>query len=117
MALGRPSYINDNNTTAFMLTSSDFEVATGESDHEPAQTAELMMGKHCFVAMAALTVILDEVLATFFTISSVVSLRKATGEHITDVSNRIEQKLELWRSTHLDQALIQRFFPDVTGEI
>lgn len=117
MALGRPSYISDNNTTALMLTASDLETTIGESGHDSAQPTELITGKHCFVAMAALTVILDEVLAVFFTISSVVSLRKVTGEHIIDIYDRIDQKLEVWRSTYLDQILIQRFFPDVTGKI
>jgi hypothetical protein len=116
MALGRPSYISDNNTTAVMLTASDFEIPTGEPGHDSPQSPELITGKHCFVAMAALTVILDEVLAIFFTISSVVKLRDVTGEHIIDISNRIDQKLGIWRSTYLDQVLTQRFFPDVTGK-
>jgi hypothetical protein len=115
MALGRPSYISDNKTTVLTLTAADCEVPTGEQAHELAQTT-VSTGKHCFVAMAALTIILDEVLATFFTISSLVSLRKATDELIIDISNTIDQKLGLWCSTHLDQVLIQRFFPDVTGE-
>jgi hypothetical protein len=117
MALGRPSYISDNNTTALILTTLDFETIAGESGYELAQTPELITGKHCFVAMAALTVILDEVLSIFFTISSVVNLRKVSGEHIIEISDRIDQKLDVWRSTYLDQILVQRFFPDVTGMI
>jgi hypothetical protein len=110
IALGRPLYISDNTTTVLTLTASDFEVPTGEQANELAQMT-VKTGKHCFVAMAALAVILDEILATFFTISSLVSLRKATGELIIDISNTNDQKLELWRSTHLDQVLVQRFFP------
>lgn len=117
MALGRPSYISENNTTALMLTALDFETTTGEHNHDSAQTTELITGKHCFVAMAALTVILDEVLSVFFTISSVVSLRRVSGEHIIEISDKLDEKLEMWRSTFLDQILIQRFFPDVTGTI
>lgn len=115
MTLGRPSYISEKNTTALMLTAFDFETTAGEPNHDLAQTTELITGKHCFVAMAALTIILDEVLSIFFTISSVVSLRKVSGEHIIEISDRIDEKLEIWRSTYLDQILIQRFFPDVTG--
>jgi len=63
-----------------------------------------------------LTVILNEVLLIFFTISSVVSLREATGQHIIDVADRIEAKLENWRAECLDPILRQRFFPDVTGK-
>jgi hypothetical protein len=117
MALGRPSYISGNNTTAIMLTALDFETTAGEPNHDLAQTTELITGKHCFVAMAALTIILDEVLSIFFTISSVVSLRKVSGEHIIEISDRLDEKLEIWRSTYLDQILMQRFFPDVTGNI
>ena len=114
MALGRPSYISNGNTTTPLLTASDMESPNGG---ESAKAPEMITGIHCFVAMAELTVILDEILSTFFTISSVVSLRKVTGEHIIDIFDKIEHKLELWRSTNLDQILTQRFFPDVTGEL
>lgn len=116
MALGRPSYISDNNTTALMLTALDFASISGGHEQDFAQSTELITGKHCFVAMAALTVILDEVLSIFFTISSVVNLRKVSGEHIIEISDRIDQKLDVWQTTYLDQILIQRFFPDVTGK-
>lgn len=116
MALGRPSYIQDKNTTTLMLTASDFEAAQGDAPDDSTQPPELITGIHCYVAMAELTVILDEILSIFFTISSVVSLRKVTGEYIIDISDKIEQKLEMWRSRFLAQILTQRFFPDVTGE-
>ncbi|EXJ78379.1 hypothetical protein A1O1_08779 [Capronia coronata CBS 617.96] len=116
MALGRPSYLHDANTTTLMLTASDFEDCNPDSGNDAAGRPELVTGIHCFVAMAELTVILNEVLAIFFTISSVVSLRDATGEHIIALSDSIEAKLESWRAVYLDQILTQRFFPDVTGE-
>jgi len=117
MALGRPSFINASNTTTLRLTLSDFEEATSSSPEASAKRPELVTGIHCFVAMAALTIILDEILSIFFTISSVVSLREVSGEHIVDVAERIESELDIWRSTYLDQILRQRFFPDVTGEM
>jgi hypothetical protein len=119
MALGRPSYIRDCNTTTPMLSAVDFEGAAssnGGPADEPVKRPELITGIHCFVAMAELTVILDEILSIFFTLSSVVQLRTVTGEHIIDISNRIEQKLVNWRATYLDHILVQRFFPDVTGK-
>ncbi|EXJ76682.1 uncharacterized protein A1O5_01190 [Cladophialophora psammophila CBS 110553] len=67
--------------------------------------------------MAALTVILNEILSIFFTISSVVSLREVSGEHIINIAERIESDLAVWRATYLDQILTQRFFPDVTGSL
>lgn len=118
MALGRPSYIRDNNTTTSMLSAIDFEgmtAETGGGEDEPRRP-ELTTGIHCFVAMAQLTVILDEILSIFFTLSSVVQLRTVSGEHIIDISERIEEKLVAWRATYLDPILIQRFFPDVTGK-
>ena len=118
MALGRPSYLNDANTTTLMLTATDFEDAHPDSsDDDAARRPELVTGIHCFVAMAELTVILNEVLSIFFTISSVVRLRETTGEHIIETADHIEAKLENWRATYLDQILTQRFFPDVTGEV
>ncbi|KIX92450.1 uncharacterized protein Z520_11770 [Fonsecaea multimorphosa CBS 102226] len=117
MALGRPSFINASNTTTLNLTESDFEEASSSSSEAGAKRPELVTGIHCFVAMAALTVILDEILSIFFTISSVVSLREVSGEHIVDIAERIESGLDVWRSKHLDQILIQRFFPDVTGSL
>jgi hypothetical protein len=116
MALGRPSYINDKNTTTLMLAATDMQSPTDGPDSDLTQTTELITGKHCFVAMATLTVILDEVLSIFFTVSSVVQLRDVTGEHIIETSNRISERLDIWRSTYLDQVLVQRFFPDVTGK-
>jgi hypothetical protein len=118
MALGRPSYIRDNNTTTSMLSAIDFEGMTannGAVEDEPRRP-ELTTGIHCFVAMAQLTVILDEILSIFFTLSSVVQLRTVSGEHIIDISERIEQKLATWRAMYLDPILVQRFFPDVTGK-
>jgi hypothetical protein len=63
-----------------------------------------------------LTVILNEVLLIFFTINSVVGLREAKGQHIIEIADRIEAKLDHWRAAYLDPILTQRFFPDVTGE-
>ncbi len=117
MALGRPSYLNDANTTTLMLTASDFEDVHPDPSGDGARRPELVTGIHCFVAMAELTVILNEILTIFFTISSVVRLREATGQHIIDTADQIETKLENWRATYLDQILTQRFFPDVTGEV
>ncbi|OQV00676.1 Fungal specific transcription factor domain-containing protein [Cladophialophora immunda] len=117
MALGRPSFINASNTTTLSLTAADFEEATSGSPGEGAKRPELVTGIHCFVAMAELTVILNEILSIFFTISSVVSLREVSGEHIIDIAERIESELSTWRSTYLDQILTQRFFPDVTGSL
>lgn len=102
-----------------MLSAVDFEGTASSNngaDDEPAKRPELITGIHCFVAMAELTVILDEILSIFFTLSSVVQLRTVTGEHIIDISNRIEQKIVNWRATYLDHILVQRFFPDVTGK-
>ena len=118
MALGRPSYIRDNNTTTPILTAADFEATVPndkEPDYESIHRPELLTGIQCFVAMAELTVILDEILSIFFTISSVVQLRTVSGEYIMEISNRTEQKLLNWRATYLDQILAQKFFPDVTG--
>lgn len=115
MALGRPSFINAANTTTAMLTPADFEDADDNATDQLTKRPELTTGIHCFVAFAELTVILNEVLSVFFTISSVVSLREVSGDHITNIYDRIEQQLEMWRATYLDQILTQRFFPDVTG--
>lgn len=117
MALGRPSYLNDANTTTLMITASDFEDVYPESADEATRRPELVTGIHCFVAMAELTVILTEILSIFFTVSSVVRLRDASGEHIIETADQIEAKLENWRAAYLDQILTQRFFPDVTGEL
>ncbi|KIW16763.1 hypothetical protein PV08_03953 [Exophiala spinifera] len=117
LALGRPSYLDDANTTTLMLTAADFEDCKPDSAEDQLERPELVTGIHCFVAMAELTVILKEVLAVFFTLSSVVRLREATGEHICDIADRIEAKLENWRATFLDQVLTQRTFPDVTGSL
>lgn len=117
MALGRPSYLNDANTTTLMLTASDFEDAYPESSDDATRRPELVTGIHCFVAMAELTVILNEILSIFFTISSVVRLREAPGEHIIDTADQIEGKIQNWRAAYLDQILTQKFFPDVTGEL
>lgn len=103
-----------------MLSAADFEgmvASNGVSEDEPSRRPELTTGIHCFVAMAHLTVILDEILSIFFTLSSVVQLRTVSGEHIIDVAAEIERKLVTWRATYLDPILIQRFFPDVTGKL
>ncbi|KIW47277.1 hypothetical protein, variant 2 [Exophiala oligosperma] len=117
LALGRPSYLDDANTTTLMLTAADFEDCSLDSAEDQLRRPELVTGVHCFVAMAELTTILKEVLAAFFTLSSVVRLREATGEHICDIAERIEAKLDNWRATFLDQILIHRTFPDVTGSL
>ncbi|KAI1609864.1 fungal-specific transcription factor domain-containing protein [Exophiala viscosa] len=117
MALGRPSYLNDANTTTLMLTAADFEDCDPESRGDQPRRPELATGIHCFVAMAELAVILNEVLLNFFTIGSVVKLREVTGQHIIDIADRIEAKLDNWRAVYLDPILSQRFFPDVTGSL
>ncbi|KIV82859.1 hypothetical protein PV11_04928 [Exophiala sideris] len=117
MALGRPSYLNDANTTTLMLTASDFADCDPNSGTDNPRRPELATGIHCFVAMAELAVILNEVLLNFFTISSVVKLREVTGQHIIDIADRIEAKLDNWRAAYLDPILTQRFFPDVTGSL
>jgi len=101
-----------------MLSAIDFEGAAsnGNPEEQSVKRPELITGIHCFVAMAELTVILDEILSIFFTLSSVVQLRTVTAEHIIDIADRIEQKLVNWRATYLDHILVQRFFPDVTGK-
>lgn len=116
LALGRPSYLDDANTTTLMLTAADFEDCNPDSHEDQLGRPELVTGIHCFVAMAELTVILKEVLAVFFTLSSVIRLREATGEQICEIADRIEAKLDNWRATFLDQILTQRTFPDVTGK-
>ncbi|KIW90675.1 uncharacterized protein Z519_08458 [Cladophialophora bantiana CBS 173.52] len=93
MALGRPSFINTTNTTTLSLTASDFEEATSGSSDAEAKRPELVTGLHCFVAMTAFTVILNEILSIFFTISSVASLREVSGEHIINIAERIESDL------------------------
>ncbi|EXJ80590.1 hypothetical protein A1O3_06872 [Capronia epimyces CBS 606.96] len=117
MALGRPSYLNEANTTTLMLTVSDFEDCDPDSASNKPRRSELTTGIHCFVSMAELTVILNEVLLIFFTIGSVVSLREATGQQIIDIADKIEVKLDNWRTEYLDPILMQRFFPDVTGSL
>lgn len=100
-----------------MITASDFEDEISKSGENYTKPRELITGIHCFVAMAELTVILNEVLSVFFTISSVLRLRDVSGGHIVEVADKITTKLDHWRSTYLDQVLTQRFFPDITGEI
>lgn len=117
MALGRPSFIDGANTTTAMLSPSDFEDTNDASNEQVTKRPELTTGIHCFVAFAELTVILNEILSIFFTIKSVVDLREVSAEYITNIHDRIEQQLEMWRATYLDQILTQRFFPDVTGAI
>jgi hypothetical protein len=115
MALGRPSYLNDANTTTLMLTEADFEDCGPDAVNGKTGRPELITGIRCFVAMAELSVILKEVLSIFFTLGSVVSLREVTGEHIIDSFHHIEANLDKWRAAYLDQILGERIFPDVTG--
>lgn len=96
-----------------MLTAADFEDA--DLSLSDPKRPELVTGIHCFVAFAELSVILNEILSVFFTVSSVVNLREVTGDHIIEIHDRINNQLEIWRGTYLDQILSQRFFPDVTG--
>ncbi|KIW71965.1 hypothetical protein PV04_00191 [Phialophora macrospora] len=117
MALGRPSYLKDDNITTPMLTSEDFEDTSGGAGNDSVKRPELITGIHCFVAMAELTVILDEILSVFFTVRSVVGLRAVSGDHIIDIFNRIWHKITVWHSTYLAHILTQRFFPDVTGSL
>ena len=111
MALGRPSFIHATNTTASMLAATDFEGL------DNANRPELVTGVNCFIAMAELSIILNEILDAFFTIGSVVKLREVAGDHIVQLHDKIEHDLGMWRQAHLKQILAQRFFPDVSGTV
>ena len=110
MALGRPSYLQESQTNVPMLTLGDF---LGSSQDNIAQQS---VGPQCFVAMAELSLILSDILCSFYTLHAVLRLRNAETQHILDIAQDIEVRLATWQSTFLDPLMKNKHFPDVTGE-
>lgn len=111
MVLGRPSYLQEGQTNVPMVTIGDFIVVNQES------ITRQSIGAYCFAAMAELSLILSDILSSFYTLHAVLKLRNAGTQHILDIVQGIVVRLASWQSKFLNPLLKHKFFPDVTGKI
>jgi hypothetical protein len=93
-----------------MVTLGDFLGASQDS------ITQQSIGACCFVAMAELSLVLSDILSSFYTLLAVLQLRNAETQHILDIAQPLEVRLATWRSRVLDPLMKQKYFPDVTGE-
>jgi hypothetical protein len=110
MVLGRPPYLQQSQTNVPMVNLGDFLIVNQEI------ITRQSIGAHCFVAMAELSLLLSDILSSFYTLDAVLKLRNTETQHILDIVQNIEDRLAAWQSEFLDPLLENKFFPDITGE-
>lgn len=68
-----------------------------------------------FIATTELSVILSEILSTFYTVKA-IHVHSVIGlEQLENSCIKFESKLETWRISHLDPLIGEKLFPDPTG--
>ncbi len=107
--LGGPSHLRDSDANVAMLKLSDF-APEGSELPPPDNLAPAKV----FIAMTELSVILSEILSTFYTVKAIHE--HSVGLEQLEIScTEFESKLETWRISHLDPLIREKLFPDPTG--
>lgn len=114
MTLGRPSYLSEDHADVPLVMLTDFRPSEQCTDNDSAKTTNT--AACCFIALAELSLILANLLNSFYTINALLRSREADVAHIIDTGEGIQTKLHQWRSQHLGPLLAKRSFPDITGE-
>ncbi|RFU33120.1 hypothetical protein B7463_g3210, partial [Scytalidium lignicola] len=112
LALGRPSFLNDDQANVRMLRASDFAF-----DECQAPPEKLRTGTEVFVAMALLTQILSDILSTFYTIRGIERCMAKSEDDLFSICASFESDLDNWQEHYLNSLLNSRSFPDCTGSI
>ncbi|EED14396.1 conserved hypothetical protein [Talaromyces stipitatus ATCC 10500] len=111
-ALGRPSHLHDNDANVAMLKLSDF---ADEGSELP--TPDNQAPAKVFIAMTELSVILADILSTFYTVKEIHAHPVIGLEQLENSCTEFEAKLETWRTGHLDPLIREKLFPDPTGSL
>ncbi|GAM39363.1 hypothetical protein TCE0_034f10852 [Talaromyces pinophilus] len=109
--LGRPSHLRDSDANVAMLKLSDF-APEGSELPPPDNLAPAKV----FIAMTELSVILSEILSTFYTVKAIHE-HSVGLEELENSCTEFESKLETWRISHLDPLIREKLFPDPTGSL
>lgn len=112
LCLGRPSYLQTNQSNVPMVSPSDFPV----SDDISANTRELrILAARIFIAMAELTVILSDVLSEFYTVTATTAIEASSEEAIVEKVNGFSMRIDSWKA--LNGPIFEHWngIPDPTG--
>lgn len=93
-----------------MLTMADFALE-GSLQPSPANSKPAQL----FIGVTTLSIILSEILATFFTVKAINSCQTMELDELESICTSFEDKLKAWQVKHLEPALAKRSFPDPTG--
>ncbi|KAK5268802.1 hypothetical protein LTR96_005586 [Exophiala xenobiotica] len=111
LALGRPSYINEDNFNVPLPSPENFQL------HNYGDCSLPGLGILQFVGMAHLTTILSDVLATFYSLRASERLKSYPPELLQTLSSQFEQRLKFFHDEHLAAIYDVEGFLDPTGTI
>ncbi|KAH8690613.1 fungal-specific transcription factor domain-containing protein [Talaromyces proteolyticus] len=121
LTLGRPSFLHDEQSNVPMVTISDFDHGESEVSYLSALASSRIMysvSTGMFVAMAELSVLLSDILSTFYTVRGIRRLREAPRQGMECVIDSFTNRLEGWYNIY--NTLLQgdkRLLPDPTGKL
>lgn len=111
LGLGRPSFLNDDHCTVPLPTIDNF-TDTG-LNNEPIGLMPALQ----FVAMAALTTILSDILNTFYTLKAVERIKLLPIEMLFSLLDQYQQRLNAWNKEHLCQLHNVNTLLDSSGSV
>ncbi|OKL60204.1 hypothetical protein UA08_04606 [Talaromyces atroroseus] len=121
LTLGRPSYLHGDQHNVPMMTMADFDDFKFQAHSTSSPNSESRkeyVSKRMFIAMADLTVMLSDVLSTFYTVRAVQMLKNMSTKEKDVCILSFTDRLDQWHSVygflfHENQDL----FPDPTGTL
>jgi hypothetical protein len=111
LGLGRPSYLNDEHCNMPLPTVENFSHATLHNG--PLGVMPAMQ----FVAMAALTTILSDILNSFYTLKAVERMKLLPVEMLFSLLDEFQGRLRTWNQEHLCHLFNLNTLLDSTGSV
>lgn len=119
LTLGRPSYLHGDQHNVPTLTTADFDDTDihGESSSlSTSRSREENVSSRMFIAMADLSIILSDVLSTFYTVSAVHTLKNIPAYQKDACIFSFIERLDQWNSAYSFLFEENRdLLPDPTG--
>jgi hypothetical protein len=110
--LGRATYLNEEYNTVPMITTENFATEGYAGGPALSQTSA-----HIFVAMAALTSILSDMLKTFYTMKGMARMKTVPPEDIYALVAQFDARLTSFKEQYLTPLYILDTFLDPTGRL
>ncbi|RDW91051.1 hypothetical protein BP5796_02216 [Coleophoma crateriformis] len=107
LGLGRPPYLSDENANVPLVTLEDFK------NDDPVSTVSAKQ----FIAMAALSRILSDILSIFYSLRSIHLLRTAPAEEVASTFNVFRGQLKTFKGAYLHELFATDLFRDPTGTV